>query len=75
MKIEVGKTYINTNEHAGKDITRLGRKIHVPLEITVLKDNGALVGLTEVHCYDVVDEQGNKSVIDDEDADKLVEKV
>lgn len=74
MGIKVGKTYINTNKHAGKDITRLGRKIHVPSEVTVLEDCGALIGLPKIHSYNVVDEQGNKLVIDDEDADTLIEK-
>lgn len=74
MKIEVGKTYINKNEQAGKDIDMSGRKVHVPLEITVLKDNGALVGLPNTHSYEVVDELGNKSVIDDDDVEHLVEK-
>ena len=38
----MNKTYINKNEQAGKDIDMPGRKVHVPLEITVLKDNGAI---------------------------------
>ena len=75
MKIEVGKTYINTHEHAGKDVTILGRKIHIPSELTIIEDCGALVGLPEIHSYNVVDEQGNRTVIDDEDSDKLVEKI
>ena len=75
MKIEVGKTYINKNKHAGRDIKRHNRKIHVPLEITVLKNNGALVGLPNIHSHEVIDELGNKSTIDDEDVDNLIEKI
>ena len=74
MKIEVGKTYINTNEHAGKDITLFGSKIHVPSELTILEDYGAIVDVPEIHSYNAVDEQGNKTVIDDEDLSHLIEK-
>lgn len=69
-KIEVGKTYKNLNPNAGKTFIKYWKKITIPKQITVLEDQGPLIGL-EIHSYKVEDESGGISTIDDDDAAHL----
>lgn len=69
-KIEVGKTYKNLNPNAGKTFIKYGKKITIPKQITVLEDQGPLIGL-EIHSYKVEDESGGISTMDDDDAAHL----
>lgn len=64
---EIGKTYINNNEYAGKNINLpFGRTFYCPKEFTVVKDNGPLKNL-QIHSYEIVDDKGQSSTIDDDD--------
>lgn len=70
---EIGKTYINNNENAGKMIkTPSGRSFYCPKQFMVIKDNGELHNM-HVHSYTVIDDRGSESTIDDEDYKSVVE--
>jgi hypothetical protein len=66
VKFEVGKTYLNNNEHAGKTMkTPSGRNFYCPKEFTVIKDNGELHN-SHIHSYTIIDDKGFESTIDNE---------
>lgn len=65
-KFEVGKTYLNNNEYAGKMMkTPSGHSFYCPKEFTVIKDNGELYK-SHIHSYTIIDDRGFESTIDDE---------
>ena len=63
---EIGKTYINNNEYAGKMVkTSSGHSFYCPKEFTVIKDNGKLFNI-HIHTYTIIDDKGFEGTIDDE---------
>lgn len=66
-KFEVGKTYVNLNEQAGKTIRRMDKDCYVPKEITVTSRSNFVVK--------AVDDMKNEITIDDDDRKLFMEKV
>lgn len=69
---EVGKTYVNLSEHAGKTITRqhpemmIRKSYYVPKEITITARTGSF--------YTAVDDKGNELTTDNDDRHLYAEK-
>ncbi len=71
---KIGKKYGNKNPKAGLiGTTPAGRKGYIPREVTILQDNGVIIGTNNIHSYNVVDDMGNESILDDEDSDDYFE--
>ena len=75
MNLEVGKTYMNLAENAGKTIKRkwngYEKCFYIPKTVYITKCNGFLVG-TNINNYECVDDKGNTFTIDDDDSKHLL---
>lgn len=72
LKLEKN-TEIRTPKAGSIGTTPTGRKGYIPREVTILQDNGVLIGANNIHSYNVIDDIGNKGMLDDEDSDNYYE--